>query len=280
MDLLKTLNKKLEDLLDEQGHEWLKQAKHQLTQLNGDLEVVANKLVFLTSTAKRKIGMSLLTGEINSGFNSDTYKQCNTIYLNHWSATDAARMLLLVETLRSNSYSADALFQLCYRYSDGGERASLLKGLALLKPGDDSIPFIIDIARTNSLEIFSALVYKNPWPVIHFPVSAFNQMVLKSLFLGINIIDIEGLRAARNFELGRMAADYVQERLDAEREIPESIWLAVDANSLTEQGLSAWESALQTTSSKSKNQLALLGCQWQSDLPVQLQKIAQSLNNF
>lgn len=280
MNTLKALNKKLDIILDAQGHEWLNQAKLQLTQLNDDLELVVNKLVFFTSSAKRKLGMSLLNGEIDSGFIADIYEQCNKISLSHWSVTDAARILLLTEILASKSFSADELFQLCYRYSDGDERASLLKGLALLKLSDESIPFIIDIARTNSLELFFSLIYKNPWPVVKFPIPAFNQLVLKSLFLGINIVHLEGLRAARNSELGRMADDYVQERLDAGKEIPESIWLAVDASLLTEQGLTAWEYALQTTPSESKHQLALTGYRWQSELPPQLQKIAQSLNNF
>ena len=280
MSTLKSLNKILDEVLDAEGVRWLKQAKLQLTQLNCDLDIAANKLVFLTATAKRRLGIDLLTGEINSGFTPDIYDQRNKIHLDHWSVTDAARIILFVETLSPELFSTDELFQLCYRYSDGGERASLLKGLALLNLSNQSTNSIIDIARTNSLDVFSALTYKNPWPVMNFSVPAYNQIVLKALFLGINIIHFDGLRAARNSELGRMTADYVQERLDAGREIPESIWLAVDVNSLTEQGLSAWESALQTLPSDSKNQLAILGCQWQSVLPLRIQAIIQSLNNF
>ena len=280
MNTLRELEEKLNNVLDSEGRDWLEQAKLQLTRSNGDLESLVNKLVFYTSSAKRKLGITKLNGTNNSNFNSDKYGQCDKVYLNHWTVTDAARIILLAEIFSFNSFSADELFRLCYRYSDGGERASLLKGLSLLELRDQSINFLIDVARTNSLEIFSALVYKNPWVVVKFPVSAYNQIVLKALFMGVNIIHLEGLRAARNSELGRMTADYVQERLDAGRVIPESSWLAVDANLLTEQGLRAWESALQTAPSENKNQLALLGCEWQPDLPPRLKSILQSTNNF
>ena len=280
MNTLRKLDEKLNNALDSEGRDWLEQAKLQLAQSNGDIESLVNKLVFYTSSAKRKLGVVQLNGKINSIFNSDKYGQCDKIYLNHWTVTDATRIILLAEVFSFNFFSADELFRLCYRYSDGGERASLLKGLPLLELRDQSINFLIDVARTNSLEIFSALVYKNPWVVVKFPVSAYNQIVLKSLFMGVNIIYLEGLRAARNSELGRMTADYVQERLDAGRVIPESSWLAVDANLLTEQGLRAWESALQTAPSENKNQLALLGCEWQPDLPPRLKSILQSTNNF
>ena len=280
MNTLRELDQKLNNALDSEGRDWLEQAKLQLAQSNGDIESLVNKLVFYTSSAKRKLGVVQLNGKINSIFNSDKYGQCDKVYLNHWTVTDAARIILLAEVFSFNFFSADELFRLCYRYSDGGERASLLKGLPLLELRDQSINFLIDVARTNSLEIFSALVYKNPWVVVKFPISAYNQIVLKSLFMGVNIIHLEGLRTARNSELGRMTADYVQERLDAGRVIPESSWLAVDANLLTEQGLRAWESALQTAPSENKNQLALLGCEWQPDLPPRLKSILQSTNNF
>jgi hypothetical protein len=280
IDTLQPLCDQLENVVDEQGSHWLNQARQHLEKLDGDLDSVANKLAFFSATAKRKLGLSLLSGEIVSGFIQEAYGQCDKVYLDHWSVTDAARVILLADTITSGKFAVDQLFQLCYRYGDGGERTSLIKGLALINLSDQSTEFIIDVARTNSLELFSALVHKNPWPAVRFPVSAFNQVVLKSLFMGINISNMEGLRAGRNPELGRMAADYVQERLDAGREIPESIWLAADATMLTKQGLTAWESALQSNETQLKHQLALAGCLWQTNLPASLQQTAQAFRCY
>jgi len=265
---LKELYKKVEQVIDTQGSDWFEQARSQLSQFSGDLDATANNLVFLTSVAKKKLGMTLLNGEIKLEFPPDKYGQRNKIYLEHWTITDAARIILLTEALKSGTFSVNDLFQLCFKYSDGGERASLLKGLSFLSLGEESTSFIISTARTNSLEIFSALVYKNPWVVMKFPIPAYNQVVLKALFLNINIMNLEGLRAARNPELGRMAADYVQERLDAGREIPESIWLAVDADLLTDEALMAWESALKMSEPEGRNQLARQGREWQPDFIV------------
>lgn len=264
MNNLQSLSEQLDTVLEQQGRVWLNHARRQLAELDGDLEVVANQLAIFSAAAKRKAGLSVLGGEIASGFSQDAYHQCDKVYLQHWSSADAVRVLLLAETIASEMFSADQLFQLCYRYSDGGERASLLKGLALMDLTVDSTDYIIDVARTNSLALFSALIYKNPWPVVNFPLPAFNQIVLKSLFMGINIINVEGLRGARNPELGRMAADYAQERLDAGRDIPDSLWLAVDVSMLSAAGLTAWESALASDPQQPRCQLALSGCQWQS----------------
>ncbi len=281
MNKLQSLSDQLNTVLEQEGRVWLNHARQQLKKLDDDLELVANQLAIFSASAKRKTGLSVLSGEIASGFSQDAYGQCDKVYLQHWSSADAVRVLLLVETIASRMFSADELFQLCYRYSDGGERASLLKGLALMDLTVNSTDYIIDVARTNSLALYSALIYKNPWPVVNFPLPAFNQVVLKSLFMGINIINVEGLRGTRNPELGRMAADYAQERLDAGREIPESLWLAVDVSMMSEAGLTAWESALASDPQQSRCQLALLGCHWQSAaLPENLQRAAEVHSSF
>lgn len=281
MNKLQSLSDQLDTVLEQEGRVWLYQSRQQLAELDGDLEIVANQLAIFSASAKRKAGLFTLSEEIASGFSQDAYDQCDKVYLQYWSGADAVRVLLLAETIASGMFSADELFQLCYRYSDGGERASLLKGLALMDLTVHSTDYIIDVARTNSLALFSALIYKNPWPVVNFPLPAFNQVVLKSLFMGINIFNVEGLRGARNPELGRMVADYAQERLDAGRDIPESIWLAVDVSMLSEAGLTAWESALASDPQQPRCQLALLGCQWHSAaLPESLRRAAKRHSSF
>lgn len=279
MNHLSTLSEQLENNLQDQGRIWLSNAKSKLAELDDTLDAIADQYAILSATAKRHIGEALLNGEIASGFNQDAYQQCDRLFLDAWTATDAARVLLLAETISSKDISADQLFQLCYRYADGGERASLIKGLALIQLSSDSTDFVIDTARTNSLELFSALAHKNPWPAIFFPEAAFNQLVLKSLFMGFNLVNVEGLRAARNTELGRMTADYVQERLDAGREIPDSIWLAVDVACLSEQGLMALETALNSDSSQPMFELALTGCQWQTILPHRIDQVFRQLSH-
>lgn len=280
MNHLDSLSEQLESNLPEQGRIWLSNARSKLAELDDTLDAIADQFAILSATAKRHIGESLLIGEIASGFNQDAYQQCDRLFLDVWTATDAARILLLAEIISSKDISADQLFQLSYRYGDGGERASLIKGLALMQLSSDSTNFVIDVARTNSLELFSALVHKNPWPTIFFPEPAFNQLVLKSLFMGFNLVNVEGLRSARNPDLGRMTADYVQERIDAVREIPGSIWLAVDVDRLTEQGLMALETVLNSESSQPEFKLALTGCQWQNTLPPRIDQVFRQLSHL
>ncbi len=271
------LSQTMDNLLDKNEHAWLNNARQQIKQFKGDLEGAANNLCLYTGQTKRKLGTKLLSGEIPSGFNQDSYGQCDKIYLDHWTVSDAARVLLFSETVLSGLFSTDTLFQVYYRYSDGGERESLLKGLPFIQLSSESTEFIIDVARTNSLSLFTALTYKNPWLVVNLPVAAFNQIVLKSLFLGININTLEGLRAARNSDLGRMTADYVQERIDADRDIPDSIWLTVDVCRLTDVAILHWVSALTSNPAQLKTQLALLACRWQPNLPEKVEHAIKAI---
>lgn len=257
----------LDTALDSTGKTWLDEARLKLDALEGDLETVTNQIIFYFGSAARKLGATPVSGSLPSGFPADLHGECDLVFLNHWTVTDAARVIFITDIMAKNRFNPDEFFQLCYRYSDDAERTSLLKGLALLKLSAQSTDFIIDTARTNSLSLFSALVYENPWPAIKFPTASFNQLVLKSLFMRLDISHIIGLRAKCNPELGRMTADYVQERIDADRPIPPSIWLVVDVTGLGKDGINAW---LETLNSEDEQTRLLAGkaCKWQPELPL------------
>jgi hypothetical protein len=77
--------------------------------------------------------------------------------------------------------------------------------------------------RTNVIPVFEAIACHNPYPADHFGEDAFNQMVLKALFLGVRVVGIEGLRRRFNAELARMVEGYASERRAAGRVIPDDV---------------------------------------------------------
>ena len=113
------------------------------------------------------------------------------------------------------------------KVADDEEKASLARGLVLLDDKGENIESIIELTRTNSLDLFSALTLNNAYPAKYFPELNFNQLVLKALFSKLNIALIVDLPARKNKELSRMTKDYEQELINANRPVPTSLILAI-----------------------------------------------------
>jgi len=150
-----------------------------------------------------------------------------TTEIGHWSCSDAARILLDLTLIRVSDKALPVLLSEVYAHGDERERAALLMGLSLLDQDGHWSVEAEDCCRTNSLMVLAAIGMKNPYPAAQFSSRAFNSLVLKSLFLGLDIANIEGLRGRQNSELSMMCARYIDERVAAGRDYPVSIWLAI-----------------------------------------------------
>ena len=147
-----------------------------------------------------------------------------------WAVVDAVRAVLLVhaaETLPAEAFAALALE--CYEQGDAGEQQSWLRALPLLPSGERFVDVAIDACRTNIVPVFAAIACDNPYPVRHFPLAQFNQVVLKAMFVGLALNRIVGLESRHNAELSRMALDYAAERRAAGRTVPADLELALAA---------------------------------------------------
>ena len=113
------------------------------------------------------------------------------------------------------------LVDTCWRQGDNDERRAVLKSLARLPQPERFVPLAIAACRLNVVPVFEAIACDNPFPARHFPEAAFNQMVLKALFVGVAIERITGLRDRVTPELERMAAAYASERRAAGRDVSE-----------------------------------------------------------
>ena len=109
------------------------------------------------------------------------------------------------------------------RRAELGERESLLRGLSLLPYPRRFRGLAVAACRTNAVSEFEAIACDNPFPGDYFSEAAFNQMVLKAVFLDLSVARIVGLGRRAGTELRRMALAYAAERRAAGRKVPANV---------------------------------------------------------
>ena len=81
--------------------------------------------------------------------------------------------------------------------------------------------------RTNMSVVFESVAHRNPYPAEQLSEEAWNQMVLKALFIGSPLHPIVGLDRRANSVLARMLCDYAHERWAAGRPVSPELWRCV-----------------------------------------------------
>lgn len=144
-----------------------------------------------------------------------------------WSVTDAARVLVLLETAAvGNESFAERFADLC-RNADVGELVAFYRGLPLYPAAETLVDFAAEGLRTNMRSVFEAVAHDSPFPKEQFSIGRWNQMVLKALFIGSPLAPIQGLDERANPELARILCDYAHERWAADRLVSPELWRCV-----------------------------------------------------
>lgn len=166
----------------------------------------------LLARSARKVGATLLPS--------------TEIEAHGWTARDAARAAVVLCVFeRAALDSAVTAYGQWLRRGEQGEQESLLRMLPLLPEPTALISHAVEACRTNSEVVFRAIACGNPFPAAHFPDDNFNQLVLKAVFMGVPVSEIEGLAGRVTHELLRMADDFAAERTAAARPVPTDIGL-------------------------------------------------------
>jgi hypothetical protein len=114
-----------------------------------------------------------------------------------------------------------------YRTADLAESIAYLRGLALFPGGRELLPVAAEGVRSAVKPVFEAVAHRNPYPAEVLDQRAWNQMVLKALFIGSSLAPIRGLAGRANAELAQVLVDYAHERWAAGRPVSPELWLCV-----------------------------------------------------
>ena len=143
-----------------------------------------------------------------------------------WTLDQAARVRLLLASTADGAVLSRRLDTLCSA-ADVGELVAFYRGLPLYPDPPRHVLRAAEGVRSNMRVVFEAVAHRNPYPAEHFVESAWNQMVLKALFVGTRLDLIAGLDRRANPALARMLCDYAHERWAASRPVSPELWRCV-----------------------------------------------------
>jgi hypothetical protein len=135
-----------------------------------------------------------------------------------WTIDDAARTYLL-QALEDPGAELREL----YRYGDAAERRGILRALEYLDI--DAVDLVEDAIRTNDTRLIAAAL--GPYATAHLSDAAYDQAVLKCVFVGVPITPLDGLHRVTP-DGARMLAAFVHERVAAGRDVPGEVWTVID----------------------------------------------------
>lgn len=145
----------------------------------------------------------------------------------NWSTDQAARAILILSYPPDDrGRYVDALEQL-FSTADVRESVALYQCLPLLPYSGAFKARAAEGVRSNMTSVFNAVAHYNPYPAEYFDDGAWNQMVLKALFVGSPLFPIVGLDERANPDLARMLVDYAHERWAAQRSVSPELWRPV-----------------------------------------------------
>lgn len=143
-----------------------------------------------------------------------------------WSVDQAARISLLLATPGDADAFVRRLDLLCAT-ADVAELVALYRGLPLYPWPERHRLRAAEGVRTNMKSVFEAVAHANPYPAEQLPEAAWNQMVLKALFVGSALDPVIGLDGRANPALAQMLCDYAHERWSAGRTVSPELWRCV-----------------------------------------------------
>jgi hypothetical protein len=146
--------------------------------------------------------------------------------LRDWSLADAARAALLL-SLRPGPKAVETVLAL-HQTADLGEHVALVRALFLMPDARELLHVAREAVRSNMRDVFAAVSQRNPYPAEHADEIAWNQMVVKCLFVDLPLAPVFGLDRRRNPALAAMIVGLARERKAAKRALSPEAWRCVE----------------------------------------------------
>lgn len=172
-----------------------------------------------------------------------------------WSVDQLARIAFMAASYTGDDVAFAARFNDICATAELNELIALCRGLPVFPAGDLLEPRAREAVRSGVKPVFEAVAQRNPYPGDYFDEDAFNQMVVKAVFIEASLWPIRSLDRRGNPKLARMLVDLARERWAAGRSITPEVWRCI-APHADAGGLSALVRAIQTGTDK--EQLAVV----------------------
>lgn len=144
-----------------------------------------------------------------------------------WSLTQLARSYLIIElTTQKPEHFIETLNKL-FMNADIYELIDLYRALPVFAHPEKFLLHATNGIRSNMISVFEAIALNNPYPADYFNENAWNQLILKSLFLDSPIQQIIGLKRRANSTLAKALINTAHERFAANRSIKLELWYLV-----------------------------------------------------
>ena len=142
----------------------------------------------------------------------------------NWTVNQAGRTMLILAFPHEDKYKYVATLDKIFAAADVREAIALYQSLPLLPYPEKFKLRAAEGIRSNITSVFNAIALYNPYPAQYLDDLAWNQMVLKALFIGSSLHPIYGLEQRNNEQLSQMLIDYARERLAAKRKVNPQLW--------------------------------------------------------
>ncbi|MGB7378664.1 MAG: EboA family metabolite traffic protein [Rivularia sp. (in: cyanobacteria)] len=152
---------------------------------------------------------------------------CNNWCPANWTIDQSARTLLVLSLPSNDADKYLRILSQVFAAGDVRELVALYQALPLLPSPERFCVRAAEGIRSNMTAVFNAVALNNPYPAEYLDNLAWNQMVLKALFVGSPLHLIQGIDERANPELARMLVDYAHERWAAGRDVSPELWRCV-----------------------------------------------------
>ncbi|MCM0589194.1 MAG: EboA family metabolite traffic protein [Gloeotrichia echinulata DVL01] len=146
----------------------------------------------------------------------------------HWSADQVGRTILLLALPHNDMEKYMRSLDQVFTTADMGELIVLYQSLPLLPYPELQRQRAAEGIRSNIVTVFQAVALQNPYPANYLDDIAWNQMVLKAVFVNSPLHLIWGLDQRANPKLAQMLIDYAHERSAAKRSVTPELWRLVE----------------------------------------------------
>ncbi len=148
-------------------------------------------------------------------------------YPEHFSLVQLARIYWVLQIPADDAERYLKILNNLFTTGEIQELVALYSALPLLPHPELLKSQAAEGVRTNMTVVYDAVALHNPYPSEYLDDDAWNQLVLKAVFIERPLANIYGLDQRTNPQLARMLSDYAHERWAASRYVTPELWRPV-----------------------------------------------------